>query len=86
MSFAVGTTVGLELEWDSNSGTQVDFIARVDTSTLDFSALSDVITVTDSTAPFLTATSEGLCGRYNSSSNDATFDFDQTKIVSLPAI
>jgi hypothetical protein len=81
-TWTLALTVALELEWDYDldrwGGAQL--IGRVGTRT-DFSDLSAVITVTDSSSPLATSVSEGLCGW--SSGGEKIFLFDDTTIYPL---
>jgi len=78
--FSDGTAFALELEWDASSGTQTVLTMRHGTA-LDFSNLSDVGTVIDTSSPLLTSSGEGLFVSDVSGVSRALFD--NTRIEKL---
>ena len=79
-SFIAGTTVAMELEWnvDIPGIGGVNLVVRVGDAT-DFSDLSEVINIVDSSSPYTTGFAEGIWAATESPAT-ATFLVDNTEI------
>jgi hypothetical protein len=77
-----GIPFALEVEWSASSGTQVDFVIRIDNNALDFSSLVDVISVSDLSSPFISSLGEGFAGKLSSSEQIECF-VDKTQLYRI---
>lgn len=80
-NFQAGQTITIELEWDVNIAEAGGTVLKVRTgSQLDFSDLSEVISVIDASSPYETGFAEGIYVNTSSSAGNSQVFFDNTEI------